>query len=126
MIDNSLHARHPPGVLVASDPYQGPIGSGVPWNENGNQFTPLADFHLRARILHTESYWLDHGSAISPLDLAVGWGPMSDQAILDQISLSQGQRWDTWPPEHQPLPLSKDQIVSQSAHISTIPPTPKI
>ena len=64
-IDNYLHARHPPGILAPSDPWQGPTGSGIPWSENGNQFTPLADFHLRARVLHTESYWLDHGSAIS-------------------------------------------------------------
>ena len=125
-IDNYLHARHPPGVLVASDPYQGPIGSGVPWTENGNQFTPLADFHLRARILGTESYWLDHGSAISPLDLAVGWGPMSDQAVLDQISLSQGQRWYRWRPAYQRLPLSNDEIVAHSANIHTIPSTPEI
>jgi hypothetical protein len=76
--------------------------------------------------LRTESYWLDHGSAISPLDLAVGWGPMSDQTVLDQMSISQGQRWYTWRPEHQRLPLSKDDIVSHSANIHTIPSTPEI
>ena len=53
-VDNYLHARHAPGVLVPSDPYQGPITGGVPWKVNGNQFTPLADFHLRARVLHTD------------------------------------------------------------------------
>jgi hypothetical protein len=125
-IDNYLHARHPPGVLVPSDPYQGVTARGVPWNEKGNQVTPLADFHLRARILRTESYWFDHGSVISPLDLAVGWGPMSDQTVLDQMSISQGQRWYTWRPEHQRLPLSNDEIVSHSANIHTIPSTPEI
>jgi hypothetical protein len=125
-IDNYLHARHPPGVLIPSDPYQGPTGRGVPWKENGNEFTPLAYFHVRARILRTESYWLDHGSAISPLDLAVGWGPMSDQAVLDQLSISQGQRWYTWRPEHQRLPLSNEDIVSHSANIHIIPSTPEI
>src|ERR1700675_2689677 len=54
-------------------------------------------------------------------DLAVGWGPMSDQAILDQMSISQGQRWYTWRPEHQRLPLSNDEIVSHSANIQAIP-----
>ena len=125
-IDNYRHSRHAPGVLVPDDPYQGPVSRGVPWEENGNQFTPLADFHLKARILDTEPYWLDHGSAISPLDLAVGWGPMSDQTILDQISISQGQRWYTWRPEHQSLPLPSDEIVSHSANIHTIPSTPEI
>ena len=125
-IDDYRHTHHAPGVLVPADPYQGLIASGVPWKENGNQFTPLADFHLRARILHTESYWLDHGSVISPLDLAVGWGPMSDQTVLDQMSISQGQRWYTWRPEHQRLPLPSDEIVSHSANIHTIPSTPEI
>ena len=125
-IDNYLHARHPPGILAPSDPWQGPTGSGIPWSENGNQFTPLADFHLRARVLHTESYWFDHGSAISPLDLAVGWGPMSDQAVLDQMSISQGGRCYTWRPERQRLPLPNDEIVLHSANIHTIPSTPEI
>src|SRR5262249_48575011 len=69
VVDNHLHARYSPGVLAPSEPYQGSAASGVAWNENGNQFIPLADFHLRARILRTESYWLDRGSVISPLDL---------------------------------------------------------
>jgi hypothetical protein len=125
-IDSYRHSRHAPSVLVSADPYQGTIAGGVPWKENGNQFTPLADFHLKARILHTESYWLDHGSAISPLDLAVGWGPMSDQTVLDQISISQGQRWYSWRPEHQRLPLPNDEIVSHSANIHTIPSTPEV
>ena len=125
-IDNYLHARHSPRVLAPSDPYQGLVARGIPWNENGNQFTPLADFHLSARVLRTESYWFDHGSVISPLDLAVGWGPMSNQAVLDEISISQGQRWYTWRPEYQRLPLSNDQIVSHSANIRTIPSNPQI
>jgi len=125
-IDDYRHARHAPGVLVRADPSQGPTLRGVPWKENGNQFTPLATFHLRARILHTESYWWDHGSIISPLDLAVGWGPMSDQAILDQMSISQGQRWYTWRPQRRRLPLTIDEIVSHSANIHTIPSTPEI
>src|ERR1700692_2959397 len=124
-VDNYLHARHPPGVLVSSDPDQGPIGKGAPWKENGNEFTPLAEFHLRARILGTESYWLDHGSVISPLDLALGWGPMSDQAVLDQLSIHQGQRWYTWRPQRQSLPLPNNEIVSHSANIHTIPSNPE-
>ena len=125
-VDDYRHARHAPGVLVAADPYQGPVGPGVPWKENGNQFTPIADFHLRARILRTESYWFDRASAISPLDLAVGWGPLSDQTVLDEMSISQGQRWYTWRPAHRRLPLPSDEIVSHSANIHTVPSTPEI
>ncbi len=125
-IDDYRHARHPPGILVPDDPYQNLMGRGAPWEENGNRFTPLADFHVSARILRTEPYWFDHGSAVSPLDLAVGWGPMSDQAVLDELSISQGQRWYTWRPAHRNLPLPSEEIVSHSANIHTIPSSPEI
>jgi hypothetical protein len=125
-IDDYRHARHSPGILVPEDPYQGPIGRGAPWKENGNQFTPLADFHLRARILRTEPYWFDHGAAVSPLDLAVGWGSMSDQAALDELSISQDQRWYTWRPVHNNFPLPSEEIVSHSANIHVIPSTAEI
>ena len=126
VVDNYRHSRHLPGVLVSSEPYQRLIPTGSPWKENGVEFTPLADFHLRGRILHTESYWFDRGSSISPLDLAVGWGPMSDQAVLDEIHLYQGQRWYTWQPVRQRLPLPNDEIVSHSANIHVIPGSPEI
>ncbi|MEO8049775.1 MAG: hypothetical protein ABI833_05105 [Acidobacteriota bacterium] len=126
VIDNYRHARYPSGVLVSDSPYQSSIASGLPWKENGNQFTPLADFHLRARVLHTEPYWFDSGSPVSPLDLAVGWGPMSDQAVLDEITIRQGRRWYTWQPAHQRFPIANDEIVSHSANIHTIPSTSEI
>lgn len=51
---------------------------------------------------------------------------MSDQAVLDQMSICHGQRWYAWRPLHQRLPLSNDEIVSHSANIHTIPSTPVI
>ncbi len=126
VVDNYRHARHSPGVLVSDSPYQSSIARGAPWKENGTQLTPLADFHFRARVLHTEPYWFDSGSSISPMDLAVGWGPMSDQAMLDEITIRQGQRWYTWQPAHQRFPLANDEIVSNSANIHTIPATAEI
>jgi hypothetical protein len=125
-VDNYQHSRHAPGVLVPSEPHQRLLGGGVAWQEGTHRFTPLADFHLRARILSTESYWLDHGSEISPMDVAVGWGPMSDQTVLDEISMSQGQRWYRFWPRHQKMPLSGDDIISHSANIHAIPSTPQI
>jgi hypothetical protein len=126
VVDNYQHSRHTPGVLVPSEPYQRLLGGGVSWQQGTHRFTPLADFHLRGRVLSTESYWLDHGSDISPLDVAVGWGPMSDQAVLDEISMSQGQRWYRFWPRHQKMPLTGDEIITHSANIHVIPSTPQI
>ena len=52
-VDNYLHARHPPGRSgIVLDPDQGPIGKGAPWKlRNGNEFTPLAEFHLEGAYL---------------------------------------------------------------------------
>ncbi len=126
VIDDQQHSRHAPGVVAPSEPYQRLIGGGIPWQDGTHKYTPLADFHMQARVLGTESYWLDHGSEISPLDLAVGWGPMSDQAVLDEISMSQGQRWYRFWPRHQKMPISGDDITQHSANIHTIPATPEI
>jgi hypothetical protein len=30
---------------------------------------------------------------LSPVDLALGWGPMSDETVLDQLDISQGERF---------------------------------
>lgn len=126
VFDEYQHSHRAPGVLTPSEPYQRNIGSGVSWQQGTHRFTPLADFHLQARVLRTEPYWLDHGAEISPLDVAVGWGPMSDQAVLDEISMSQGQRWYRFWPRHQKMPLSNDEILFHSANIHTIPATAEI
>jgi hypothetical protein len=42
------------------------------------------------------------------------------------MSISQGQRWYTWRPEHSRLPLSNGEIVSHYANIHTVPSTPEI
>ena len=51
---------------------------------------------------------------------------MSDQAVLDEISMSQGQRWYRFWPRHQKMPISGDEILFHSANIHTIPATPQI
>ena len=55
--------------------------------------TPLAAFVLDARVLHRENYHYDSAAALIPVDLAVGWGPMSDQAVLDHLKISQASRF---------------------------------
>jgi hypothetical protein len=85
------------------------------------QVTALADYEIQARVLHTESYWLDRGADLSPIDLAVGWGRMSDQSIIDQLEFWQGQRWYRYWPRKSRLPLSPDEMNAHSANIHIIP-----
>jgi hypothetical protein len=49
--------------------------------KNGYRLSLLASFDIRARVIASERYWFDRGSALSPVDLVLGWGAMSDSTV---------------------------------------------
>lgn len=81
--------------------------------------TPLADFSIEARVLAKEAYHLDRGASLSPIDLALGWGPMSDSKVLNQIRISQSNRFYYWHVDHFPIP--REAIETNSANMHMIP-----
>jgi len=74
----------PPGVLAPHAPFQAHLiqESDVRLEKPGFQFTPVAYFELEARVLSKRLYRYDAAAAISPVDLALGWGRMSDTAVV--------------------------------------------
>ena len=62
----------PPGILVPEAPVQQPAGDSV-FGFNDHVLTRRAKMSLRARVLSTERYWLDRGSRLSPIDLALAF-----------------------------------------------------
>lgn len=117
---------HPPEILVAEEPRQTDLYGEKPFDFKSCRITPLAEFSVRARVLSKEGYWFDRGSRISPLDLALGWGRMSDQAILGRLSISQSGRWYTYRPRNDQFPIPVEEIVAQSANMHLIPSTTAI
>ena len=114
---------YPAGVLVESEPQQIAISDGQEVIEHGEyHLKPLARFSLDARILHRKTYGYDRGAKLVPVDLAVGWGPMSDQAVLDRITISQSMRF-YWYEYQLPPPIPKEQIISHSTNLHVIPAT---
>jgi hypothetical protein len=111
--------KYPAGILVKEEPYQKNISDGKPWNKDDYKITPLADFHLKARILSFEWYHMDKESDLAPVDLALGWEEMSDQSNLDKIDISQSNRWYHWSTEHFPIP--RRTIETESANMHIIP-----
>jgi hypothetical protein len=112
--------RRDPGVLAPAQPAQGPVAAGTgPFARNDFTITPLATFSLEARVLSREDYALDTGAAISPTDLALGWGGMSDSAILEKLSISQGTRWWRW--YSSDPPLARGEIEGSAANMHIIP-----
>ncbi len=110
---------HGAGVIAAEDPIQRNLDNATPIIKNGYQITPLADFHVEARVLSAEHYWMDHEADLAPVDLALGWGPMSDEAVLDKITISQSNRFYFWRLESFPIP--REDIETHSANMHMIP-----
>jgi hypothetical protein len=113
---------HPPGVLVADAPLQTDLSGPVaPIEHNSYRITPLQSFSMEGRVLAAERYRFDREADLSPVDLALGWGAMSNSAVLSEIEISQGRRFYFW--RAQDLPISRREIETHSANMHMIPAT---
>ena len=111
--------EHGPGVVAPDEPQQSAGDDVAAFDHNGYRVTPLARFALRARVLAREDYSLDREAELAPIDLALGWGPMSDEDVLEHIDISQGGRWYRWFAREPPIP--RRQIERHSANMHMIP-----
>ncbi|GAP66011.1 hypothetical protein MBSD_n1313 [Mizugakiibacter sediminis] len=110
----------PPGVLAPDAPLQTALDEPVPpLHKADATLKPLARFEVTARVLHREDYRFDDGAALAPVDLALGWGRMSDSAVLKDIEITQGQRFYGWHVDAFPIP--RREIETHSANMHLIP-----
>lgn len=125
---NYWHGRpvvHQPGILVPVEPVQTGLDGGVTGlTKRGYQITPLESFSLEARVLAKARYRFDRGADLSPVDLALGWGPMSDQAVLDRIDISQSERFYFWHVKEFPIP--RREIETHSANMHMVPASSQV
>lgn len=108
-----------PGVHAAEMPQQEKLDSPRSFGHAGYRVTPLAEFSIRAKVLSREDYSSGRESDLSPLDLALGWGRMSDEAVLQHIEISQSGRWYRW--RTGQLPIPRREIETHSANMHMIP-----
>ena len=107
------------GVFAPDAPRQELIKNPVKFQYKGFTVMPLADFSIKAKVILREDYSYDDGAAISPVDFALGWGRMSDEATLKQISFSQSGRWYRY--RYQSAPIPQREIETHSANMHMIP-----
>ncbi len=114
----------PPGVKAPDEPVQVNIEPLVVYEYDDHQVTAVARFNLQAKVLGRERYRLGNESTLSPIDLVLGWQRMSDQSVVDEISISQYGRWYRW--EADTLPISVRDIERCSANMHMIPKNDRV
>ena len=75
-------------------------------------------------MLSVEPYRVDGGAKLSPIDFAVGWGPMSDSAVLEHFRITQGARFFTIYPDEEAIDLGT--ALRGSANMHLIPATAQV
>lgn len=117
----TLRPVHPrDGQIAAADPIQTEARSTVPIAHGRWTLTPRADYDITARVLGRESYRFDLLSSLIPEDLALGWGPMSDNRVLAGFDITQSARFYTWRPRGA-LPIQREEVIGHSANTHVIP-----
>lgn len=113
---------YPAGILIESEPVQIMVPNEEPAIQYSDyKLKPLAHFSLDVRILHRKNYGYDRSAKLVPVDLAVGWGPMSDQAVLDKMEITQSMHFYWY--QYQSAPIPKEEIISHSTNLHVIPAT---
>jgi hypothetical protein len=107
------------GMLIAHEPVQAAVRTSPRLTLDRYRVEPLAAYTIEARVLGTERYRFGREAEISPVDFAVGWGAMSDSAVLQQIDITQSGRFYFW--RVQQFPIPQQEIESHSANMHMIP-----
>jgi len=111
--------ERPPGVLAPDAPLQEDVKDGPSWEIGEYDVHALARFELEARVLSAERYRFDREADLAPIDLALGWGPMSANAVLDTLDISQGGRFFHWW-SREPM-IAPSEITRHSANMHMVP-----
>ena len=108
-----------PGVSAPEQPLQTKPAESQTIRIDDYTITPLADFSITAKVLAKKHYRTGREADLSPYDLALGWGRMSDESILNSIKITQSGRWYRWNTKDMPIP--RREIESNSANMHMIP-----
>ena len=116
-----LRPVHPAdGPIAPDDPRQTDVETAPVTTLGRWRLTPQARYDITARILGREDYHFDGLSDLIPEDLALGWGPMSDNRVLQAFEITQGARFYSWTAKRMP-PIPRQAVIEHSANTHVIP-----
>ncbi len=111
--------RYGPGAVAPDAPIQINLKNAPSFEYKDYSITPVAEFDITGRVLSKERYRFDRGADLAPFDFTMGWGPMSDETNLDEITISQSGRFYHWSTKN--FPIARADIERNSANMHLIP-----
>ncbi|MFP4462487.1 MAG: hypothetical protein ACLFO0_01395 [Guyparkeria sp.] len=113
----------PPGfdadLSIERAPLQTTLDETPTLSAGGFRITPRAEFQIEARVLSRRDYRFDAEAALSPTDLALGWGPMARPEVLEAFEIDQSGRFYRWHTERFPVP--REAVEKSSANMHLVP-----
>ncbi|MEO5701658.1 MAG: hypothetical protein ABIS17_07470 [Casimicrobiaceae bacterium] len=115
------------GAVAPAPPQQVDLDPPDRFERNGFRFAGRARYEIVARVLRKEIYRFDGAAALAPVDLALGWGRMSDSAVLEQLAITQMGRFFYWRPrDPRTFAVPADALVTEVGQVHAIPSDPAI
>jgi hypothetical protein len=113
-------AAHWRGIPALPDPVQTDSDLPPAFPHDSYVIKPLATYSITAVVLSRARYRFDPAAELAPVDLALGWGPMSIASALNELSISQSGRWYEYSWKDEP-PLDPGVIARHSANTHCLP-----
>jgi hypothetical protein len=108
------------GMPAPKDPIQASANLPAPFALGKYTVTPLARYSITGVVLCRDRYTYDNGADLAPLDLGLGWGPMSIASVINELKISQSGRFLQFSYRNEP-PLDQHEIEVHSSNTHCLP-----
>jgi hypothetical protein len=115
----------PPGQIAPRTPVQVDLEKASPITVAHWTLKSRARYQLEARVLARQRYHMGEDASLIPIDIAFGWGAMSDTALISKLTITQNGRWYYWS-YHGEAPTAPQTISHSSANVHLIPASDEV
>lgn len=123
--DRAMNRPHGQSPLAPNPPVQAPLPSVRRVERDGFALDGFASFSLEAVVLSRRDYREGPLGRLVPMDLALGWGPVSRRDWFDKLKVSQQGRVYRWSYARGTGLVARDVEIS-SANMHLVPAAPDI
>lgn len=113
-----------PHLGFTPPPVQIPLLNPKRIYKNGYELTFTDTFEMDARVISLRRYWGDEKADIAPIDLAVAWGRLANEEMLNKIYFRQNNRFLYWRVDE--FPVSRNELMQSTSNLHIIPANAEI